>query len=219
MSLEVLAAFLGAALLLIPSLMFGASIGGNFATDFTFAGNRGYEATGVLAAFFGLPIGGFLGSYICWRKLKVPHSIIATILLGIGAGLCIFLLLWGNQIYMDLDEIGTGHGEYEAFEIHNLTRLYSISIEEGDKHGLRMLFSASGLRDLPEGDKRFIDQVSSRNGTNISQMGFERDMNDPNLLYLEALGTYTDTSGEVTAFYDRMYAKRFQGKWFLTTVL
>ena len=41
----------------LVGLLVGATIGGNMADDFRFAGNRGYEATGVLGALIGLAIG------------------------------------------------------------------------------------------------------------------------------------------------------------------
>ncbi|RMF63628.1 MAG: hypothetical protein D6743_10455 [Calditrichaeota bacterium] len=41
----------------VIGLLIGATIGGNMAGDFRFAGNRGYEATGVLGALSGLLVG------------------------------------------------------------------------------------------------------------------------------------------------------------------
>lgn len=41
----------------VVGLLVGSTIGGNMANDFRFAGNRGYEATGVLGALIGLAIG------------------------------------------------------------------------------------------------------------------------------------------------------------------
>ena len=41
----------------VVGLLVGATIGGNLAVDFQFAGNRGYEATGVVGALIGLAIG------------------------------------------------------------------------------------------------------------------------------------------------------------------
>ena len=41
----------------VVGLLVGATIGGNMADDFRFAGNRGYEATGVLGALIGLAVG------------------------------------------------------------------------------------------------------------------------------------------------------------------
>ena len=41
----------------VVGLLVGTAIGGNWAEDFRFAGNRGYEATGVLGAIIGLAVG------------------------------------------------------------------------------------------------------------------------------------------------------------------
>jgi hypothetical protein len=53
-----LVAGLGSAVI---GLVVGASIGGNYAVDFEFAGNRGYEATGLLGAIIGFPVGVVVG--------------------------------------------------------------------------------------------------------------------------------------------------------------
>jgi hypothetical protein len=49
----------------IAGLLVGALFGGNFATEFTFIGLRGYEATGQV----GLLLGAALGLYAGWRLL------------------------------------------------------------------------------------------------------------------------------------------------------
>ena len=41
----------------VVGLLVGATVGGNMAGDFRFAGNRGYEATGVLGVLIGFAIG------------------------------------------------------------------------------------------------------------------------------------------------------------------
>jgi hypothetical protein len=41
----------------VVGLLVGATIGGNMADDFRFAGNRGYEATGVMGALIGFVVG------------------------------------------------------------------------------------------------------------------------------------------------------------------
>ena len=46
----------------VVGLLVGATIGGNMAVDFRFAGNRGYEATGVVGALIGLAIGVISGA-------------------------------------------------------------------------------------------------------------------------------------------------------------
>ena len=43
-------------------LIVGAMIGGNFATDFVFMGQRGYEASGVLGAMIGFVVAGALSA-------------------------------------------------------------------------------------------------------------------------------------------------------------
>ncbi len=48
----------------IVGLIVGAAIGGNYAVDFRFAGNRGYEATGLLGAIIGFPVGVIIGASI-----------------------------------------------------------------------------------------------------------------------------------------------------------
>ena len=59
----------------VVGLLVGANIGGNMAGEFHFAGNRGYEATGVLGALIGLAIGSVGGAILlaCLRrKNKTP---------------------------------------------------------------------------------------------------------------------------------------------------
>ena len=41
----------------ILGLLIGSTMGGNIAVDFQFAGNRGYEAAGLLGALIGLAVG------------------------------------------------------------------------------------------------------------------------------------------------------------------
>ena len=50
-------------------LVVGANYGGNQATDFVFAGQRGYEATGMLGALVGCTT-GVIGAVIVasWRQ-------------------------------------------------------------------------------------------------------------------------------------------------------
>lgn len=55
----------------IVGLFVGAAIGGNYAVDFQFAGNRGYEATGVLGAIIGLPVGVIVGALIGFVIVRV----------------------------------------------------------------------------------------------------------------------------------------------------
>ncbi len=49
---------------LLVGLIVGSFIGGNFMMDFEFAGNRGYEATGLIGAMVGGPMGAIAGIII-----------------------------------------------------------------------------------------------------------------------------------------------------------
>jgi hypothetical protein len=50
----------------IIGLIAGATIGGNYFTEFEAFGNRGYEATGILGALIGAVL-GFVGAYFCTK--------------------------------------------------------------------------------------------------------------------------------------------------------
>lgn len=54
----------------VVGLYVGATIGGNMAVDFQFAGNRGYEATGVLGALFGVVGGAIAFTCLHWKDKK-----------------------------------------------------------------------------------------------------------------------------------------------------
>jgi hypothetical protein len=60
----------GAVLLGVAGWVVGATIGGNFATDFEFNGLRGYEAVGQIGLIAGLVIGGLLCGWLVWRLTK-----------------------------------------------------------------------------------------------------------------------------------------------------
>jgi len=51
-------------------LFAGATYGGNSATEFEFAGNRGYEAWGLLGALIGLPVGNVVGALLAAYRLR-----------------------------------------------------------------------------------------------------------------------------------------------------
>ena len=61
---------IGGFVLGIIGLMIGSDYGGNYAQDFQFAGNRGYEATGVLGAIIGSILGCILGGIWGWLRRK-----------------------------------------------------------------------------------------------------------------------------------------------------
>lgn len=64
----VLATLGGAAIGSVTLLAVGASIGGNYATQFEFANVRGYEAMGKLGFLVGLVAGGALGALLARRR-------------------------------------------------------------------------------------------------------------------------------------------------------
>ena|SRR3989344_8469501 len=83
-------------------LVIAALYGGNYATDFTFAGQRGYEATGALGALIGLILGGALGSgahLLLFKKQSAISNVVYTSLIGLSAGPIIFIMLWGRSIF------------------------------------------------------------------------------------------------------------------------
>lgn len=49
-------------------LLIGATIGGNFFTDFEMFGRRGYEATGNIGLFLGVLLGSFI-SVTIYKKI------------------------------------------------------------------------------------------------------------------------------------------------------
>jgi hypothetical protein len=70
----ILAAVLGAGIGGITGLLVGADWAGNHATDFVFAGFRGYEAGGLVGLLAGLAIGGLLGVGVSRRSARRPAA-------------------------------------------------------------------------------------------------------------------------------------------------
>lgn len=68
MKRQVLYAVIGGVVLLVVGfligLITGADIGGNYLTDFEFAGVRGYEAVGLIGGIIGAAVGGVLGVFL-----------------------------------------------------------------------------------------------------------------------------------------------------------
>jgi hypothetical protein len=60
----------GAALGTLLGLIVGANIGGNWFTSFTLAGQRGYEATGLLGAVVGGVALGLVGVWLGLRRRR-----------------------------------------------------------------------------------------------------------------------------------------------------
>ncbi len=87
---EILGALVVAVLFNIVFYIIAATIGGNYMTDFTFMGRRGYEATGMLGVIFGLLLGGMLGAYVVRRRFTTAEQKISS---AIGIGLLAGIIL------------------------------------------------------------------------------------------------------------------------------
>jgi len=73
----------------------GANYGGNYMTDFTFGGVRGYEATGMLGVIFGFPVGGILGALLARYLLPTSEQKMSSaIKLGFFVGAILFVLFF-----------------------------------------------------------------------------------------------------------------------------
>jgi len=64
----VVGGLLGTALGLVLGSVVGANIGGNWFTSFSFAGQRGYEATSLLGGVVGAVLFGAIGVWIARRR-------------------------------------------------------------------------------------------------------------------------------------------------------
>jgi hypothetical protein len=65
---KLVAALAGALVGGVALFVIGAFFGGNLATDFTLAGLRGYEATGIVGLFLGVVGGGALGAQLVRKR-------------------------------------------------------------------------------------------------------------------------------------------------------
>jgi hypothetical protein len=65
---KLVAALAGALVGGVALFVIGAFFGGNLATDFTFAGLRGYEATGIVGLLLGVVGGGVLGAQLVRKR-------------------------------------------------------------------------------------------------------------------------------------------------------
>lgn len=64
----VVGGLLGTALGLLLGFIVGANIGGNWFTSFSFAGQRGYEATALIGGVVGAVVFGALGVWFARRR-------------------------------------------------------------------------------------------------------------------------------------------------------
>ncbi len=62
----------------VVGLLAGASVGGNLVTDFRFAGQQGYEGTGVLGALSGFIAGAVFAVRAIARGVHGHRSHVAT---------------------------------------------------------------------------------------------------------------------------------------------
>ncbi|WP_412739472.1 hypothetical protein [Krasilnikovia sp. MM14-A1259] len=53
----------------------GANIGGNWYTSFSFAGQRGYEATGLIGAVVGGVALSIVGAWLALRRRRTPYGV------------------------------------------------------------------------------------------------------------------------------------------------
>ena len=85
-----LSVLLGGVLLIALSIF-----GGNYATNFVFGGQRGYEATGMIGAMLGMPLGGILGAWLVRRfRSTSTQKISEAIGIGFGVGVALFVVLF-----------------------------------------------------------------------------------------------------------------------------
>lgn len=90
---EVLAALAGSILLGLVFWAIGAAFGGNFMIDFTFAGLRGYQATGMIVETFGFFVGGVLGAYLVRRSFHESEQNMSYVIgIGVFAGVVAWVL-------------------------------------------------------------------------------------------------------------------------------
>ena len=90
--IETVSALVVAMLFSTIFLFVAVDIGGNYMTNFTFMGERGYEATGILGIMFGLPIGGILGAYLARRQFFKSYQKLSS---ALGIGLIVGVVLLG----------------------------------------------------------------------------------------------------------------------------
>lgn len=103
---EVLAAVVVAAVVTTILLFVAINIGGNFFTDFTFIGERGYEATGWIGIILGLPLGGILGAYLIRRKFAMSEQNTSqAILIGLLVGVSLLAIFFANQLQENYDSL------------------------------------------------------------------------------------------------------------------
>lgn len=115
--LEVVAAFVmsisGAIFFGLIALM----IGGNFMNGFTFWGERGYEATGVLGIIIGLPLGGMLGAYLVRLIFQnFEQKVYFALGLGflVGSVLLAMFIIDSNRVNKEQLRFSAGRNAIEA---------------------------------------------------------------------------------------------------------
>lgn len=150
---EIVSALVMAVLVTGVLVVIAAIIGGNYMTDFTFMGDQGYEATGVLGIIFGLPLGGVLGAYMAGRRFGASEQKTSrSILLGLVVGMALLTMFFVNQSQGRYDQLrfysGTTDIESMYPEFKNLECFAGCSYEydkQGDDYYFAYIVHGSGI--------------------------------------------------------------------------
>ncbi len=143
--LEVVAAFVMAVLVVVCLSLVAIGVGGNFMTDFTFLGERGYEAAGVFGIVFGLPLGGMLRVYVMKRRfMEVEQKNSSTLGIGLLVGIILLIIFFINMARGRNDQLrfnaGTHAIESMYPEMKNLDCFATCSYKY-DKDGSNYYFA------------------------------------------------------------------------------
>ena len=151
--IKIIAPLISALLVGYVFLSVFSTIGGNFMTDFTFLGGRGYEATGLIGIIFGLPLGGMFAAYLARHKFGVAQQEASqAILIGLLVGVVLLLIVFANQTQKNYDQLrfnsGTTAIESQYPEFKNLDCFASCSFKydkDGDDYYFAYIVHGSGV--------------------------------------------------------------------------